>query len=531
MLIRASLSCHSLKNGGGGIRTPGTLPHNGFQDRHHQPLGHSSGIIPEQYSLQQRHLYSSCLEKCQYLLKYRHIFRFSAPEAQLFSQDHFPLRYVFIIVIILKIIMNTLNTNKFVSFFSKLGPGLLLAAAAIGASHFVMSPKAGAMFGFQLLWLVPLTHLFKYHAFEFGPRYAAANGESLIAGYMRLPGPKGWALWIFLFGTIAQGIAVLAGVVAIAAAVLYTFIGKIKPEYYSAMVILSVLFFLLFGGYKWLDFLNKIMMIVLFIATIAVFVPACPEPKVFVNFVVPRVPVGSITLIAAILGWMPTGIDVSIWHSLWTLEKHPELVLSPTREQKSRVLGLALADMRIGYVLSFVVASVFLLLAGMFLYGTSDQIDGIGFAESLAKIYTQRIGGWMYYVFMIAAFFAMYSTVYTVMDGFGRSFAETIATMFPPARERWWKRLYLAFVVFTAAFAFLMIVLVGNPVKLVMIVALVSLLVAPLYYGLNYYCVTRFIKDENFKPPMPARIIALAGIILMFAATSLYIASKLNIIK
>src|SRR3989339_374862 len=32
-------------NGGERIRTPGTFRHNGFQDRHHQPLGHSSKFI------------------------------------------------------------------------------------------------------------------------------------------------------------------------------------------------------------------------------------------------------------------------------------------------------------------------------------------------------------------------------------------------------------------------------------------------------------------------------------------------------
>ena len=29
--------------GGGGIRTRGSLRNNGFQDRHHRPLGHPSG--------------------------------------------------------------------------------------------------------------------------------------------------------------------------------------------------------------------------------------------------------------------------------------------------------------------------------------------------------------------------------------------------------------------------------------------------------------------------------------------------------
>ena len=30
--------------GGGGIRTPGTLPFNSFQDCRHRPLGHTSNI-------------------------------------------------------------------------------------------------------------------------------------------------------------------------------------------------------------------------------------------------------------------------------------------------------------------------------------------------------------------------------------------------------------------------------------------------------------------------------------------------------
>lgn len=416
-------------------------------------------------------------------------------------------------------------------FFNRLGPGLLLAATSIGASHLVFAPRAGALFEYKLLWLVLLTHLFKYHAFEFGPRYAAATGESLIAGYMRLPGPRGWALWIFLFGTIAQGIAVLAGVVGIAAAVLYTFIGRMSFEFYAAVIILTVLAFLLFGGYRWLDFLNKIMMIVLFAATVAVFVPVFPAPKVFVNFVVPSVPIGSIALVAAILGWMPTGIDVSIWHSLWTLEKHPELASPQTPGCRRAILKFALADMRIGYVLSFIVASVFLLLAGLFLYGTDSKVDGVGFSKSLADIYARRIGPWMYPVFMVTAFFAMYSTTYTVIDGFSRSFAETVSTVFPEMRAKWRSRLYWIFVLFTAVLAFVLIVTIGKPVKLVMYVAFISFSVAPLYYGLNYYCVTRFVKDEALRPKIPARIIAVVGIILMLLAALVCMAQGVGLLK
>ncbi|MHC4167125.1 MAG: Nramp family divalent metal transporter [Planctomycetota bacterium] len=428
--------------------------------------------------------------------------------------------------------MGTVGSKGIGSLFGKLGPGLLLAATAIGASHLVMSPQAGSLFGYQLLWLVTLTHLFKYHAFEFGPRYAAATGESLIAGYMRVPGPKGWALWILMGGTVAQGIGVLAGVVSIAAAVLTTFVGRMSLEFYTALVIVTVLGFLFLGGYGWLDFLNKIMMTVLFLATLAVFVPAVPPPAAFTNFVIPSIPEGSIPLIAAILGWMPTGIDVSIWHSLWTLEKHPELVSKGAQgARKLEILRLSLTDMRIGYALSFVVAAVFLILAALFLQGTEQKIADEEFAKSLAAIYTNRIGPWMYVVFMVAAFSAMYSTTYTVMDGFSRSFAETVATLRPDLRAKWWKRLYWGFVLTTAIFAFVVVVKSGNPVKLVTVVALLSLCVAPLYYGLNYYCVTRFITEDKFRARIPARVVALLGIVVMFLATLLYAASKLNFIK
>ena len=77
----------------------------------------------------------------------------------------------------------------------------------------------------------------------------------------------------------------------------------------------------------------------------------------------------------------------------------------------------------------------------------------------------------------------------------------------------------------------MVVVKFGNPVKLVTVVALLSLCVAPLYYGLNYYCVTRFIKEDKFRVKIPARVVALLGIVVMFPATLLYAASKLNFIK
>lgn len=46
-----------------------------------------------------------------------------------------------------------------------IGPGILMAGAAIGGSHLVSSTQAGAIYGWSLLLLLLLANLFKYRSF------------------------------------------------------------------------------------------------------------------------------------------------------------------------------------------------------------------------------------------------------------------------------------------------------------------------------------------------------------------------------
>ena len=52
-------------------------------------------------------------------------------------------------------------------WMARLGPGLMLAAAAVGVSHLVQSTRAGADFGLSFVWLVILISFLKYPAFRF----------------------------------------------------------------------------------------------------------------------------------------------------------------------------------------------------------------------------------------------------------------------------------------------------------------------------------------------------------------------------
>lgn len=414
------------------------------------------------------------------------------------------------------------------NLWKRLGPGILLAATSVGASHLVLSPQAGALFGWQLLWLVLACHLVKYPAFECGPRYAAATGQNLLAGYARMGGPRGWALWLFLVSTVLQGIGVLAGVVSVSGSVLCSWTGLWNMEGFSLVVIAVVIALLFGGGFRWLDHINKLMMAILALATVLAFLPILPDVPVAEavgGMVVPSIPAGSVVLVAALLGWMPTGIDVSIWHSFWTLEKLGSL---GERQQgasaidRLRQLRMSLVDLRVGYGLSLATGVMFVGLGAVHLAGRGAELQGVQFVQTLSSAYTVILGRWMYHVFMLTAFFAMFSTSYTVIDGFSRSFSEALAALWPRlAASVPRRRSYGGFVLFSGALACLSISVIGNPVTLVTVVALVSLAAAPVLYGLNLRCVQRDISDPALRPSRWVVGLGWVGILVMVVALAI----------
>ncbi len=415
-----------------------------------------------------------------------------------------------------------------------IGPGLVMAATAIGASHLVLAPTAGALFGFALLWVIPFSHIFKYPAFEFGPRYAVATDQSLLDGYGRVPGPAGWALWVFLAGTVVQGVTVLAGVIGVAAAVVAAVVPGVPLSLLSAALGVAAAGLLWSGGFDGLSALSKYMLGVLAVMTVLAFVAVPPGPSAARGLFVPAVPAGSVVLLAAILGWMPTGIDVSVWHSMWALQRRVEWrerarrqsALSPSdiegdEASGGRTLGVGLLDLRIGYALSFLLGILFVVLGAQVLRPIGAVPQGAGVAITIARLYTDVLGGWAYPFFLLAAFFGMFSSTYGVLDGFPRAFSETVrrirstAVTAPSGRDR----LYWGFMLTSLALAVAENVWVRNPVTLVTIAAVASFLLAPILYALNYYCVTRLIPQPSLRPSAPLRLWAVIGIACMAAAT------------
>lgn len=417
----------------------------------------------------------------------------------------------------------TLSLGSLRRFLRTLGPGMIMMATVVGASHVILSPVAGARFGYALLWLVLFSHLFKYPAFEYGARFAVARGFSLIRGYQLVPGPRNWALWVFLTTTTLQGLAVTTGIMSVTASIVLVNIGILPFTGWIVVLNLFIIGIHRFGRYGALQWMSKVMMFVLAAITVLAFSVAPWSPGDLLRLFVPSVPEGATPLASSIVGLMPAGINVAVWHSLWAVAHLP--YWEAEARDRRQMLSMSMVDLRISYWLSALLAMMFMVLGASLLRPRGLTPDGLDVAITISTIYTELLGNWMYPVFMVAVFAAMFSTAYTVMDGFPRAFSTIVKDLFPKSAtlRRGGDPAYWVFMLVIFGFIVITNTLIPNPVLLVSLTGLLSLLVSPVLYVLNYYCVTRLIDDPALQPSRFTRLWGIAGIVTMSASVAFFL--------
>ena len=125
-------------------------------------------------------------------------------------------------------------------WIARLGPGLMLAAAAVGVSHLVQSSRAGADFGLSFVWLVVLISVLKYPAFRFAVDYASLTNHSLVYAYSKLGRMP--MLWL-LIGFMVDMFIATAAVSLVTAGLLISVFGLpfSGPQVAIAVTVVSAL--------------------------------------------------------------------------------------------------------------------------------------------------------------------------------------------------------------------------------------------------------------------------------------------------
>tara|TARA_B100000674_G_scaffold496220_1_gene525786 strand:+ start:241 stop:1599 length:1359 start_codon:yes stop_codon:yes gene_type:complete len=443
------------------------------------------------------------------------------------------------------------------SLLKTLGPGILFASTCIGVSHLVQSTRAGAVYGFDLVWAIILANLFKYPFFEFASRYANATGTSIIDGYKKLG--KG-ILWLYLVITVATMFFVCAVVTVVTGGFMDNLfaitpkmanLGVSYPYLVAPILILVVCVGILFAGkYKLLDSMIKIIGAVLLVSTVLAFVLALLngskgdiEYRIFnLDEALP------VAFLIPLMGWMPTALDLSSWNSLWTVARIKQTGYHPKLKE-------TLFDFNFGYLASAILALFFVTLGAYLMYGTGKTLPSSSglFAASVVDMYTSALGGWSKWIIAPAAFSIMFGTAIAVFDGYSRSVARIITLLVISDKTNsaeyeesisenkslrtvektieTKKIQYNLTLVLLAgvAFGILLYTDVLNPntkskgfKSLVDFTTALSFVVAPVIAVLNFILVRRKYVGERFEPPIWKKILSYAGIVFLAAFSVFY---------
>lgn len=429
------------------------------------------------------------------------------------------------------------------AFWTSFGPGLLWAAAAIGVSHLVQSTRAGADAGFGLAGVILLALVLKYPFFEYGPRYAAATGESLIEGYRRI---GSWAVWLYLVITLSTALIIQAAVVLFTSFLFQTAFSVPLPlPVITALLILGCAALLRMGRFRLLDLTIKVILVILAGSTL--FAAMLTIPRADFQTIALWPPASAavpFAFVLALAGWMPSAIDIAAWSSVWTLAKE--------RESGRRIsVAYALLDFRIGYIATGLLAFAFLLLGAGVMYqsGTSFSAAGTQFSIQLVDLYSRTLGEWTRPIVLAAVVTTMFSTALTVIDGFPRAIARTFAvvgrgrtpagstrdhsgseTALGEARSRIGEsdtgRVYLAAgAVLGGLTVFVVAMFPGNLTTMVDFATIVSFLTGPILGYLNLRVVTGPNVAPEHRPGRGLLVLSYAGLVLLGGTAVVYVLS------
>jgi Mn2+/Fe2+ NRAMP family transporter len=230
--------------------------------------------------------------------------------------------------------------SPLVARLRSLGPGLVLAAAGIGAGDVVVASVTGMQFGTTLLWAVVFTAALKYVLTEALARWQLATGESVVSAWVtRMPR---WVaiyfavyllLWTFLVGASLSSACGLAGA--------SLFPALSVPGWGAIHAVVAALLVAL-NRYEQFQRVMKVLIAVMAVCVLScAFLVAPPVSSLLAGLVVPQIPrSGGGGAVLALLGGIGGSLTV-VCYGTWMRE---------AKWSGAEKLPIVRSDVRLAYV-------------------------------------------------------------------------------------------------------------------------------------------------------------------------------------
>jgi manganese transport protein len=333
-----------------------------------------------------------------------------------------------------------------VAFFQKLkflGPGFILSASIVGSGELIATTILGARAGFVAFWIIIVSCLIKVAVqLEFG-KQAILTGKTVMQSFNDLRGPMmgnaNWAVWSVLIISSFKAIQ-LGGMVGGSAIVLHMLFPFLPLTAWVAVVVVLAAALIAAGIYKMVEKISLFMIATFTVTTITAVVLlrftefsfSWNDIKEGLEF---KLPVEYLAIAFGAFGITGVASDEIIAYGYWCLEKGYAAFTGPrddSPEWKKRAQGwirVMYLDAIVAMIIYTLVTAAFYILGAAILHGRTTIPNGNAVIETLALIYTQTLGPEVKIIYLVGAFFVLFSSVFAALAAFTRLYADIAGQM------------------------------------------------------------------------------------------------------
>jgi Mn2+/Fe2+ NRAMP family transporter len=319
-----------------------------------------------------------------------------------------------------------------------LGPGFILSASIVGSGELIATTTLGAQAGFIAFWVIIVSCLVKVAVqLEFG-KHTILTGETAMQIFNKLPGPRvgngNWAVWL-LFVLLLLKVVQLGGMLGSTAIVLNMLMPAVPVSFWVVLGSLSVALLIYRGYYSLVEKTSVVMIAMFTVLTITsvfalTFTPysfGWSEVATGLTF---KLPVEILAVAIGAFGITGVASDEIIAYNYWCIEKGYAAYTGPFRETpewRTRAKGwinVMYLDALVAMIIYTSVTAAFYLLGSAVLHNRGIIPEGNQLIETVALIYTESLGPGVRNVYLIGAFFVLYSSLFASLAAWTRMYSD-----------------------------------------------------------------------------------------------------------
>ena len=432
--------------------------------------------------------------------------------------------------------------KTFLERIKYIGPSVIVTGSVVGSGSIVMTPLLGAAAGFLLLWWLLLSMWSKPIIQAEISRYIVVTRKTFLEAFADMPGFKttiqgkttSWLVWFMFIGVVPSiaGMGGLAGAVAEAGNTMFPFL---STEIWVAFSCLLTWLLLYFGSYKSLE--RTLLIMVLFFSFMTMIIAIAmqsTEYQVNLNQISQglsfSLPTEYLPLALAVFGFTGISYGEIMAYTYWCLEKGYADNSGGDVEQTKHWIKTMQTDVWVTvFFITLGTLPFFFLGAGVLnnvpelkealATGSFWDVDVI---SSLQNMFSLVLGSWAKWLFIILAFFVLFSTLLSGTAAFTRTISDYLLSMGLVKEKKDTRQSLIKLVAFVIPFlSGLFYFILPNPITLLLIAGIWAAMGLPIVNIGALYLVNKL--DPALQPKLTTKLILWVSLILQLSLAVLIV--------